>query len=175
MGRRKQANKRGYTLVEITIVLTILVLVAALIMPSLVGMKESSDRRTTISGIRRIAATARERAIQTGNTTQVIYDESAKQLQVQDVDDQGAATTAVTVPLLAGIEPQRFELQTKESNAADFKLTFSPDGKSVGGGIEFQNFSILVDGNGYSQFLTGTLPDPTDRQWQAGDLEQRTQ
>jgi prepilin-type N-terminal cleavage/methylation domain-containing protein len=175
MVRHSKANRRGFTLVECTVVLTVLVLVAALISPSLIGMRASSDRRTTISGIRRIAETARVRAIQTGTTTQVIYDESAKELQVQDVDDQGSATTAITVPLLAGVEPQKFELQSKESNASDFKLAFTPDGKSVSGGIEFQDFSIFVDSNGFSQFLTGSLPDPTDRQWQAGDLEQRTQ
>jgi prepilin-type N-terminal cleavage/methylation domain-containing protein len=175
MARRLRASSSGYTLVEMLVVVTILALVASGVIPSLLSMRTSSQRRSTISAVRRMAATARERAIERGATTQIVYDESTKKLNIEDLDDQGTATTAVTIPLLAGVEPQKFELQAKESNASDFKLTFTPDGRSVGGGIEFQDFSILVDTNGAERYQTGALPDPTDRQWQAGDLEQRTQ
>jgi type II secretory pathway pseudopilin PulG len=155
------------------VVTTILALVSVAVVPSLLSMKASADYRETVSGVRRFAAEARERAIQNAKETQVVYDESTKQLQIQDVDSDGTGTTVTSVELLAGVEPQRFQLAGKDSGPDDFKLTFTPDGHSVGGGIEFQDYSVLVDTNGISQFIKGTLPDPSEQQWQAGNLEQR--
>lgn len=172
--RERPASKSAYTLVEMLVVITVLALVSAAIAPSLLSMQKSADRRECISGIKRVAAVARERAVQNGLTTQVVYDDSNKQLQVQDVDDQGNATTINQVTLRGGIEPDKFQVQGKDSNASDFKLTFTADGHSNGGGIEFEDFSILVDSNGFSKYMTGALPDPLDQEWQAGDLEQRT-
>ncbi len=151
----------------------VLALVSIAVVPSIVGMRATSDRRETMANIRRLAATARERAISSGQTTQVIYDDSLKQFQIQDVASDGTATTASTIQLLASIEPTRFQLADKDSSSSDFKLTFTPDGKSNGGGVEFSNFAITVGTNGLSKFITGTLPDPTDQVWQAGNLEQR--
>ncbi|HVT14149.1 MAG TPA: type II secretion system protein [Fimbriimonadaceae bacterium] len=176
-----RANRRGYTFVEMVVLVTILSLVSIFVMPSLVSMKKSSDTRETMAGLRRIAADARERAIQNDKPTEIIYDESKKQLQILDVNTDGTQTTDGTteavrsVDLLAGIEPERFEIDGKDSNTTDFKITFSPDGRCTGGGIEFKDFSILVDSDGHSQYIEGALPDPTDEVWQAGNLEQRTQ
>jgi type II secretory pathway pseudopilin PulG len=155
------------------VVIVILALASAAIVPTVANMKVSSDYHQTISGVRRFAAEARERAIQNGTQTQVIYDESKKQLQIQDVQSDGTATTAKTISLLGGVEPQKLQLQGKDSNSSDFKLTFAPDGRSNGGGIEFQGFAVSVDTSGYSKFITGPLPDPNQDQWQAGNLEQR--
>jgi len=170
---RLPRNRAGFTLIEMIVVIAVLALISTAIVPSLLSMKATSDRKDTVSGVRRFAAEARERAIENGKETQVIYDGATKQLQIQDVEADGTATTAKYVQLLDGIEPQRLQLAGKDSNETDFKLTFSPDGHSIGGGVEFKDFSVLIDSNGVSQFITGTLPDTTDQQWQAGNLEQR--
>jgi prepilin-type N-terminal cleavage/methylation domain-containing protein len=166
---------RGYTLIEMIVVVTILALVAAMVMPSLASMKATSDRRDMMSGIRRIAADARERAIRSSITTQIVYDEGAKELQIQEAQSDGTTTTLVRQPMTSGVEPQRFQLAGRDSTPTDFKLTFSSDGHSNGGGLEFKDFSIYVDQNGGYQFIDGPLPDPTQQNWGAGDLEQRMQ
>lgn len=173
--RARQLNRAGYTFIEMVAVVAILSLVSMAIMPSLISMKKSSDMRETMAGVKRVAADARERAIQNSKETQIIYDDSGKQLQIQDVEADGTATTVRSVELLAGIEPGRLEIAGQDSNTTDFKITFSPDGHSNGGGIEFKDFSILVDTDGHSKSVDGALPDPTDEVWQAGNLEQRTQ
>ncbi|HWA83950.1 MAG TPA: hypothetical protein VG820_10970 [Fimbriimonadaceae bacterium] len=175
------ANRRGYTFVEMVVLVAILSLVSFFVMPSLISMKKASDTRETMDGIRRIAADARERAIQNGKPTEIVYDESKMQLQILDVDTDGTNTTDGTtdavrsVDLLAGIEPERLQIDGKDSNTTDFKIAFSPDGHCTGGGIEFKDFSILVDDDGHSKYIEGALPDPTDEIWQAGNLEQRNQ
>jgi len=155
------------------VLVTVLTVAAAAISPCLVSMQKTSDRRETMSAIRRLAATARERAITMGQPTQITYDDSTKQFDIDDVAQDGTTTPAETIPLLAGIVPQSFQLAGQDSSSSDFKLTFTPDGHSNGGGVEFQDFSISVDNHGISQFITGPLPDPTDLIWQAGNLEQR--
>lgn len=155
------------------VTLTVLCVVVAMISPSLVSMKATSERKSTISGVRRLAATARERAVSTGTATQVIYVEGTKRFEIQDLADDGTATSALFVELLDRVEPQRLQIQGKDVATDDFKMTFSPDGHSSGGGIDFKDFSILVDTNGTSQFMTGPLPETNDQVWQAGNLEQR--
>lgn len=171
----RPSKGRGYTLIEMIVVVTVLALVAAMVMPSLVSMKASSDRRDLMSGVRRIAADARERAIRSGVTTEIIYDDSAKELQIQEEQTDGTTNTLTRQRMSSGIEPERFQISGKDATSTDFKLTFTPDGHSVSGGIEFKDFSIYVDQNGNYRFIDGPLPDPTDQSWQAGDLEQRTQ
>jgi len=154
-------------------VIAVLAIAVTAITPSLVSMQQTSDRRETISAVRRMASEAKTRAITGGQETQITYDESAKRFEIDDVADDGTTTQAETITLLGNIEPQSFQLAGKDSSSSDFKLTFTPDGHSNGGGVEFQDFSISIDNHGISKFITGPLPDPTDLIWQAGNLEQR--
>lgn len=126
-----------------------------------------------MSGLRHIAADAREEAIRRGQTTELIYDESLRELQVVGADQDGTSQTFVTQHLPDGVEPQRFQTEGSDVAPVDFRLRFSPDGHSNGGGIEFENFSILVDQDARYQLLDGPLPALQDQQWEAGQLEQR--
>jgi hypothetical protein len=154
-------------------VITVLVVVSIMVVPNLVSMQSASDRRDAISGIRRAPADAREKAIQKGQTMQLVYDEPTHELQVQQVGNDGAAAPVSHFPITQDLEPVRYELAGKESSATDFKLLFSPDGRSNGGGIEFTSFSLTVDTSGAIRFIDGPLPPPEDERWEAGSLEQR--
>ncbi len=171
---RNLPNRRGFTLVEMLVVVVVLSMIAAVVTPSLVSMKASSDRRSLISAIRTVAADARERAISSARMTQVSYDESSRQLRIEQVQDDGTTQTLKNVQLTTDLEPQRYQLEGKDATAGDFKLTFAPNGHSNGGGIEFTGFSILVNQNGNYRFIDGPLPQAQDEKWQAGDLEQRS-
>jgi prepilin-type N-terminal cleavage/methylation domain-containing protein len=168
-----RVNKAGFTLIELLIVVTVLVIVASAVTPWMISMKKTSDRRDLLSSIRRVAAEARERAIRTGHSTDVIYDDSASELQIEETGEDGEASVVEHVKMTSGVTPQRFQMAGKDATSADFKLTFSPDGRSNGGGIEFDGFAISVDQNGTNKFIDGTLPEQTDEKWQAGDLEKR--
>jgi prepilin-type N-terminal cleavage/methylation domain-containing protein len=173
MRRRSRASSSGFTLIEMIVVVTVLAMLTAIILPSLVRMKSSDDYKTFLSGVRRIASEARERAISSGRTTQVTYDESTHELHIEEIGDDGNGNAVSTVAVDSTAEPQRWQLEGKDSSASEFKLQFTPDGHSNGGGIEFPNFSLIVDKSGQSRFLDGQLPDPEDERWQAGDLEKR--
>ena len=156
------------------VVVTILALVSALVVPSLISMRATSERRAAMSGLRHIAADAREQAIRNGQTTELVYDESAREMQVLGSNTDGTSRTLARQALPDGLEPQRYQLEGSDSTAADFRLRFTADGHSNGGGIEFNDFSILVDQDARYQLLDGTLPAPEEQTWEAGELEQRT-
>lgn len=175
MVRLQPANKRrGFTLIEAMVVVTILALVSAMVVPSLVSMRASSAHRAAMSGLRHIAADAREQAIRTGQTTELVYDESTREMQVLGSSADGTSRTLVRQALPDGVEPQRYQIEGSESTAADFRLRFTPDGHSNGGGIEFGNFSILVEQDARYRIIDGGLPAPEDQTWEAGQLEQRS-
>ena len=167
-------KKSGFTLIELMVVCMILVLIAGFVVPNVISMKASDDYHSTVSAIRRMALDARERAISSGKTEQLVYDDSAKAMEIQQLGDDGTATTQVTTPIADELAPTRFEIEGKDVASADFKLTFGADGHSNGGGIEFPNLSVWVDQNGAPVIVDGALPEPTDRRWQAGELEQRS-
>src|SRR4051794_21494444 len=74
----QRRSKGGcFTLIEMIVTVTVLVIVVLAVAPSLVSMKATSDRRDVISAIRRIGLDARERAIESGKTTQIVSDDSA--------------------------------------------------------------------------------------------------
>jgi Tfp pilus assembly protein FimT len=154
-------------------VVTVLVIVSIMVLPNLVSMKSASDRRDAISGIRRAPADARELAIQKGQTMQLVYDDATHEFQIQQVGADGTATTSTHYPITQDLEPTRFEQSGKESTSSDFKLQFSPEGRSNGGGVEFNSFSLIVDTSGGIRYIEGQLPPPEDERWEAGSLEQR--
>lgn len=169
---RRPASSRGTTLVEMVVVVTVLALVSAMVTPYLAGMKATSDHRDAVAGIRRILPMARERAIRNAAATQVVFDESAGELQVQDMAADGTPTTVYRQDLDA-IDPQTLQVEGREATSADFALSFTPGGHSNGGGIQFRDFSIFTDTSGVCRTLDGPLPNADDESWQAGDLEKR--
>ena len=166
-------NRWGFTLIELIVVCSVLVLLASVVVPNIVSMKASDDQNSALAGVRRIAADARERAITAGIATQVTYDESAHELDIVQVQDDGTTSILSRTPLTTGVEPQRFQLEGREVAASDFKLTFAPDGHSNGGGLEFPNLSVSVDQTGVAQIVDGPLPQPEESRWEAGDLAPR--
>jgi prepilin-type N-terminal cleavage/methylation domain-containing protein len=172
---RVRASKRqGFTLIELIAVIIVLILGSVMIVPSLLSMKATSDHRDAMSAVRIAADDTRERAIQNGSSMQLAYDESSHELQIQQVGQDDANPTVVErFKLPDDMDPQRFQLAGKDSNASDFKLEFGSDGRTVGGGIEFRDFAISVDTGGHSRYIEGTLPLPDDERWEAGGLEQR--
>ncbi len=171
--KRPLNNRHGFTLIEMIVVVTVLALVSLMVMPYLAGMQGSSVRREAVAGVRRIAGEARERAIRSGRSTEVTYDESASELLVSEIADEGESRVLVRQPLPEGLDPQAFQVEGGTTSGVDFRLLFTSDGKSNGGGIEFSEFSIYVDQNGHWRLVDGPLPTADEEKWQAGDLEQR--
>jgi len=173
--------KRGFTLVELTVVIAVLMILAAAVVPNLVAFETSQRERTFYNTLANLPAQARERAIAQGKNVTLQYDDNANQFQLHSNDDNGNDQSISKLDLLPGMQVNRVMLGTTDSNSSDWKLTFYPDGTSDGGGAELTlTDSTIVSlkieaSNGHAQLLTDRLPDPSAEKWQAGDYVHRTQ
>jgi prepilin-type N-terminal cleavage/methylation domain-containing protein len=89
-------RRRGFTLIEVTVVCAILAMIAALALPSVVGMKANRERRETYNQILRLAQMGREIAVQRGRTYVLSFDGSTK-LDLSPEEEQTAMTDTRTV------------------------------------------------------------------------------
>lgn len=169
-----RAAKRAFTLIELMVVIVVLAILAAVITPSLVSMKATSDHRDTVSAVRRLSTEARNLAIARGETVIMVYDDSAKALSLQSTDSEGETNDIKSVPVTPDLEPTAFRNNEVEANSSDFEVKFGPDGHSTGGALQFESYSLIIDNLGNARFVHGELPATGDDKWEAGSLEQRT-
>lgn len=198
---RGRKRERGFTLIELGVVILILILFSALTVPSIVNEQRSRDANLFIGALPRFASQAREAAINRQRTVKLVYDESQSQLQMieealpsnvqapintfnpndntknrqQDPSDQ--ETTLGTLQVPYGVSVRDFQLKGDASSAADWQLEFFTDGKSLGGGLEVDDagraWSLTVSKYGIIELQQGNLPQQPENQWTAGDYEHR--
>ena len=175
-------SRRGFTLIESIVVITILALIAAVISPSMAGALKSRQYQAFVDGLKRLPLEARESAISKGRTCSIRYEESSRSLTlvVDALPDQSDSQeqTLKTVALADKVDAPRLFLDGNDSNSGEWVLKFYADGTSDSGGIEFrensQAYGILVEGkSGSARFIDGELPEVTNDRWEAGELEQR--
>jgi type II secretory pathway pseudopilin PulG len=161
-----------------TVVITILVLLAAAIMPNLVNEKKSREAREFFAQSRNLMLGARARSMGDRRTRTVRFDESGSRLVVELTDSAtGEATEERALPLADGVAGSEYVAEGETSNAAEWRVDFYADGKASGGGITFTSngrpISLNVDRRGTVSQIDGELPDTAEEEWDAGGYEQR--
>lgn len=168
-------RRRGFTLIEMSIVITLVALFASFVLPNLVASRNSQRERSFVSGLKRLVADARERAISDNQTLHLGID--GNRLSVtKDGDAKGKGDEVVGLDLIDSATTGRFQTNGQDMSSTDWDLRFYPDGTSDQGGVE-----IDVSQDVYALNVTakaiGTvddqLTDPTTLQWQAGTYETR--
>jgi general secretion pathway protein G len=66
--KKQNSNQRGFTLVELLLVLVILALIAGLVLPGIIGKAESAKAKASSSQISRISMSVESFYLDTGNT-----------------------------------------------------------------------------------------------------------
>ena len=86
----------GFTLTELVVVTTVLLVVAAMIVPNVAHMRDNELARDVVPSMQRLVTYAREKAISQHTTAVMTYDQSTKTLMVkQDTTvDQNAPTVS---------------------------------------------------------------------------------
>lgn len=159
-------------------VITILVLFAAVIMPNLKNQKHSQDVRQFFSATRNLMVDARERAVNDGQARLIKYDDSARKLTVETTDNQSGNTqTERELTLPEGVTADAFRLDKADSTSSEWVLGFYADGRSEGGAVQFSadgaSQVVIVKDIGSVSVQKGTMPDISQDEWDAGGFEQR--
>jgi len=171
-------SKRGFTLIELMVVIAVLSLMAALVVPNLIARERSQAARDFFSALPRLAAQARLSAIQQQATTRMTYDSASRRIVVELEPvgpEEGRELASAPVP--DGIEPGNMRTGNENSGSSDWQLRFYADGRSDGGGAEWNDAgrqrALIVDRDGISRMLEGNLPEAREERWPAGDYERR--
>lgn len=171
-------RRRAFTLIELTVLITVLAIVAVAVVPSLPNLKVSREERDFRFGVRRLASYAREQAVQRREPVELRIEDGDRNLVVSTVAsdlEEGATLQQLTAP--PGLQIERMETAAGSASAGDWAIQFEPDGRTSGGGLEFagtiEPFYLLVRGDGRITLDWGDLPPIQDSEWEAGELEQR--
>jgi type II secretory pathway pseudopilin PulG len=165
----------GFTLMEMSIILVVLALFAALVVPNVVAIKRSRDLAALEADVARLPVTGRNEARSARVPVALRVDDTDLVLERRppDADPQ----VVKRVPLTGDLRIESARNANGLTDVATWTWTVYPDGSADAGGLEFsegQNRkSLTLETDGGSRWMSGDLPDDLDEKWPAGELEKR--
>lgn len=171
--------RRGFTYVELVVVIAIILLAAAMISPRVSAMKEGRVVREFKTSIRDLASRARSRAIDSGDLVYLSYDKTSNRLSAVERNSEGTERPLQQLTSPTRIKPLKFTADKNASQGDNWQVPFFADGTSLGGGIEFEegdrHFSFVVNpADGQSRIVEGPMPDLSLDRWPGGTYAKRT-
>lgn len=172
-------RNRGFTYVELGLVVAILFVFASLMLPNFVRLAKSRDLRLFKTRLAALAKEARTRAVQSGDTVALSYDKDSTKLQAIEENVDHGTFTLDELAMPDGVAATQFSANREESPSDGWRLPFYADGASAGGGIQFeaddQPFYLYVaKGDARPKVQDGPLPDTAFDQWPAGGYAPRS-
>ena len=139
--------RRGFTLIEVMAVCTVLVVLAALTLPNVVAMREARERQGAYDNVLRLAQIGRETAIGSGKTYTLVLGEGGTTVQLALAQDtqpsrggtaiassEDSTASAVRIPggVLVGVPAQPSDANGTAGSEEDSKSVALPNGVSFG-------------------------------------------
>ncbi len=148
--RMDQTHRRkGYTLIEMMVIVVLLALFSALIAPNYISMRDGQQRRALYTGVADLVGSAREMAISKSTTMYLQIDANSNALVLKQEDDAstyqntstGTGTTSDTLVINGHVQSAR-----TKTNIGTQSLDHSND-KTVKtlpltAGVQFGNFQL---------------------------------
>lgn len=176
---RRSRTSSGFTLIEMMVVITLLVLMAAMVVPNLARLREAQQKRDFVSGLATFARQAREEAITGGQSVRLRLGDGESALEIVTTDlTSGDERTIRTRRFPDGFGTGQTRIEDTLAPGSEWQLTFFPDGSSVRGGIEITEgqrvYALVLDNEiGQPRLVEGNLPDLSQDRWAAGEIERR--
>jgi prepilin-type N-terminal cleavage/methylation domain-containing protein len=123
--------KRGYTLIEVAVVLLVLALTAGVIVPAAGRVADTVRIRAQVSGVAAFLRLAREQAVTRQRAFTVQLDPDAHALVLSQAGDGGADSVRATRSLAP-------DVQVEGDQPAGRRITFYPHGLSSGGRLRIE-------------------------------------
>jgi Tfp pilus assembly protein FimT len=165
------SRRKGYTLVELSVVLLILMMVVAIITPRMVNAMQAQKERQYRREVLELLRYAREDAIQSGESRTVTVRDDALEVLAENADSVQALRS---LPTLDGMELGSFVSNGDSASQGDWSVTFYPSGESDGGYFSVASGSYEMVYNITEQGLVAIV-EPNDEslsaegKWEAGD------
>ena len=197
MRLRLSVVRQGFTLIEMLAVTAILAVLAAIIVGRLQNVRDGIQFRRAVQNIESAANKAKSQAIQTGQTTELTFDNSTQSLKVAAVEAT-TSTTSAKIPSTKTKTTTNPTTQDGQSTDAalgagwtvsevrnsdgttdtQMSIKFYADGTAETKSVEFHSgqtpVSLIVRQNGTIEVKRGALADEKNQEWEAGNIEQRS-
>lgn len=168
-------NRRGFTLIEMSVVIIVITLFAMIIVPSFIAMRRSRAYFDLEASVARLPIDAYNEARSGNRPAQLRVEGNA--LVIERVTADSDTQEIRRVELTSEMQVDRVQKNGESSDLTSWKWTVYPDGSADSGGVEFlvggSHKSLALHKDGKSQWLSGDLPDATEEKWQAGEIQKR--
>ena len=194
--RTKRTRVRAFTLVEMTIVVFILGIIASTLISRLMVQQEGNKMRNSIQKIESAAYKAEQLAVTSGQMRTLGYDESTQSLTIsQDADSsdlvsnqpnntlrQSSSNSSgqdsdISESLGAGWTVNEVRNSSSETEST-LSIKFYPDGTAEPKSVQFQlgdlTVVLKVTADGRISVKRGVIEEDNQQEWEAGQLEQRS-
>ena len=170
--------RQAFTLIEMTVVITILAMMAALVVPSVVAMKKSRDVRDREEAIRRLPSQALQAARDGKTAVTLRVDGSDLILEKSSPDDQADAEEVKRVSL-GSFSVSAARQSGETTDAASFAWKVYPDGTAEAATLTIREGAgtktLQLTPQGDARWLASGEAEQTSEKWTAGEREVRTQ
>jgi type II secretory pathway pseudopilin PulG len=189
---RRNARGAAFTLVEMTVVVTILALMAALVVPNLVAIRDGQRARAWAADVLRLPTEARNEARRAGVPVTLRVDGDALVMQRPPAPEPGEPADTEAEPqevrrldFPEGVTLEAGRRGRDAADAATWDWVVYPDGSADSGGLEFGTGGGGGSADGHRTLLLparasdeprwqdGPLREDADERWQAGNLVTR--
>lgn len=176
-------NRRlGFSLVEVTVVLAVIVLIALVMTPRLTAMRESQRVASFRLDAERLFREAKAEAASRRTDLVLTWDEGLKLGEALSVDaegegaDSGGSIRTVQNPDNAA-EIEELRVNGVTVGTDEWSVGFGANGSVDPAGFSYslngRQLWIKIDGQGKVTSGEGTMPEESVTDWEAGELEQR--
>jgi prepilin-type N-terminal cleavage/methylation domain-containing protein len=176
--RRVSPARAGFTLIEMSVVITILALMAALTVPNLVAIKTSRDGRDKEEAIRRLPSQALSLARE-GKTAVTLKVDGSDLVLEQVAKDDPDTTDEVKRLSLGSFSVSSTRKAGESSDTSSWEWKVYPDGTAEAATLEINegtgSKTLQLTPEGDARWLGSGETEQTSEKWTAGELEQRTQ
>jgi prepilin-type N-terminal cleavage/methylation domain-containing protein len=180
-------RRRAFTLIEMTVVITILAVMAAAIMPNLVAIKRSRELREQEWALQRLPGQARDEARR--RNAKITLHMDGDDLVLSQVPKTGDGTYDTAdleeikrVPLGEHLRIDAIRKGTETIDSGSWQWVAYPDGSSDGAHLSVvegdKTKSLVVPVEGDAHWDTDdedSDADQDDERWEAGEVETRAQ
>ena len=170
--------RRAFTLIEATVVIMVLALLAALVVPNVVAIQRSQAVRTLEQKVLRLPAEALNEARRNKKAV-TLRAEGSDTLVLELAGDEGAAPTEIKrLTLSADLRLDAAHSKGESVDLASWEWTVYPDGSATPGRLDLAEgskiLSLRLPENGeLPRWSTASSTEAGDERWSAGELEQR--
>ena len=171
-------RRAGFTLIEMSVVILVLAMMAAIIVPGVVSLVRSQKLESFRADSLRLTRQAREAAIERSRSVTLKWEDALIAEIPPNADEEEAQQIGrVEPPDEATLESVIKGADTVSED--EWTITFTPVGKAEEGAIVFESngakYFIKIEGEtGRITAGRGDPPTTVTESWEAGELEKRS-